>query len=148
MKVSDMNSLQLGEYRVVLGGTVVHFIFEIGSMEQTIFKKLHDEDVLFEARHRGTPLGGQYSAILHRAHIEPGQDHLHILVKRHQLAALNKDGTAHDSSHGIRLPNRVVTAIRAKFPKFTIPPDGYIERAEPEADARYASLLMEVADQL
>jgi hypothetical protein len=147
MKLNDLKQLELGGYRVVLDGFTVHFVFEVGSMEQTVLKKFHDEDVLFEGHHRGTPLGGQYSAALHRAHIQSGQAHLHIFAKRNQLAALNMDGTAHDASHGVRLPNRVVAAIQSKFPQFTIPPDGFIESAEPEIEARYAALLKEHVDE-
>ena len=147
MKLSDLTQLGLGEYRVVFDGFTVHFVFEVGSMKQTVFKKFHDEDVLFEGHHRGTPLGGQYSAVLHRAHIHSGQDHLHIFAKQNQLAALNRDGTAHDASHGVRLPNRVVTAILSTFPQFTIPPDGFIESAEPEISAAYTALLMEHVDE-
>ena len=145
MKLTDVKPIGLGEYRVVLEGFIVHFIFEVGSREQTVFKKLHEEDVLFEGRHRGVPLGGQYSASLHRAHIPGGQNHLHIFAKQNQLAALNKDGTAHDASHGIRLPNRVVAGILSNFPEFTIPPDGFIESAGPALDARYADILTEGA---
>jgi hypothetical protein len=54
--------------------------------------------LLGEAKQRGTLLGGKYS---------------------------NKDGTAHDRSHQVQIPNKVADAIRAKFPDFVIPPNDF-----------------------
>ena len=105
-----------------------------------MFKKWHEEQVLFEARHVGRPLVGQYSAVLHKAHGTAGQDHLHVFARRNQLFALNVDGTAHDASHGAVIPRRVAQAIQAKFPQFQIPPDGVIEAVDHEVDDCWTAL--------
>lgn len=88
-----------------------------------------ESGVLEEAKHCGTPLGGQYSAQLHKAHTSDGQCHLHVYAKNNQLFALNVDGSAHDQSHGARIPNKVASAITRQFPQFTLPNDNLIESA-------------------
>jgi len=48
---------------------------------------------------------------------------------------MNMDGSAHDQSHGNRIPNKVAKAISQKFPNFTLPQDNLIENA-PESVER------------
>jgi hypothetical protein len=96
----------------------VHILFECISGE-----------VLTEAKHRGLPLGGEYSAQLHKAHSPVGQDHIHVYAKNNQLFALNSDGSAHDASHGTHIPKRVAKAIEGKFPQIMLPANLYIESA-------------------
>lgn len=127
-KLNDVNPIhrepmKFKEYCEVLGGVTVHFYFsESESLTQ----------LLFEARHRGKPLGGPYSASFHKAHIPAGLDHLHVYVKQNELFAINRDGTAHDRSHGVEIPNRVADAIRDKYPDFTLPANNFIESAPTE----------------
>jgi hypothetical protein len=130
-KLIEIAGPQLGMYKVPLGGLTVCFVFEVGT----------DAQALFEARHKGTPLVGQYSAQLHKAHISSGQDHLHVFAKQNQLFALNKDGTAHDRSHGAQIPNRVADAIRAQYPEFMLPPNRIIESAPIFIEEAYQLLL-------
>jgi hypothetical protein len=122
----------LGEYQVVIQGCTVNFIFDTGS----------EIAALFEARHKGNPLVGQYSAQLHKPHITGGQEHLHVYARQNQLFAINKDGTAHDRSHRAQIPNRVADAIRADYPDFKLPPDGVIEAAPVEINRRYQQFLL------
>lgn len=83
-----------------------------------------------EAQHKGEPLYGPYSVQDHSAHVEPGEDHIHVYLRKNQLFALNKpSGTAHDQSHGIKIPNKLAKAIRQKFPGITLPPNNLIENA-------------------
>jgi hypothetical protein len=82
---------------------------------------------LDEAQRRGIALAGPYSALYHNAHITPGEDHIHVYMKNNELFALNVSGTAHDRSHGVRIPNRVVKAIQKHFPNVTLPKDNIIE---------------------
>ena len=84
---------------------------------------------LDEGRHSGLPLGGQYSANLHGAHTSPGMKHIHLYAGNRQVFAMNIDGSAHDRSHGTRIPNRVAKALSQRFPDFTLPPDNVIESA-------------------
>jgi hypothetical protein len=57
----------------------VHILFECISGE-----------VLTEAKHKGLPLGGEYSAQLHKAHSPVGQDHIHVYGKNNQLGTPEK----------------------------------------------------------
>ncbi len=97
---------------------VVHILFETS-----------EDYILTEARHHGISLGGQYSAQLHKAHSSVGQQHIHVYAKNNQIFSMNLDGSAHDQSHGTRIPNKVVKAIDQKFPNFTLPEDNLIESA-------------------
>lgn len=100
--------------------------------------------VFDEAQHKGHPLGGKYSAQLHPPHGGQGQQHIHVYARNNQLFALNIDGTAHDKSHGVQIPNKVAAAIRQHFPSFTIPANNLIEYANDDAEiAAIASLLQE-----
>jgi hypothetical protein len=83
---------------------------------------------LNEAKSKGkTLLTGTYSATKHAAHTPKDQTHLHVYAKNNQIFALNKDGSAHDASHKVRIPNEVADAIRIVFPKWKIPKDNFIE---------------------
>lgn len=85
--------------------------------------------MLDDAKHKGIPLGGQYSAKVHQAHSSGGDKHIHVYTRNNQIFALNKSSTAHDQSHGVTIPNKVAKAIRKQFPNFVIPPGNFIESA-------------------
>ncbi|VVT32798.1 conserved hypothetical protein [Roseovarius sp. EC-HK134] len=71
---------------------------------------------------------GKGRAILHhKAHIPDTQDHLHFRVKGTNIAAINKDGSAHDKSHGVMLQKWATNGAKKYFPDFHIPDDGLIE---------------------
>ncbi len=98
--------------------------------ELTVHVYCDDVDAVLaldEAQHRGVPLGGPYSALYHKAHTSPGQDHIQAYMKNNKLFALNVSGSAHDRSHGVRIPNRVAKAIRQHFPNVQLPPNNIIE---------------------
>lgn len=97
---------------------LVHVLFESSTVS-----------LINEAKYKGMPLGGQYSAQLHGAHSPIGQQHIHVYAKNNQLFALNKDGSAHDANHQIQIPNKVAKAIQSNFPGFTLPPNNIIESA-------------------
>jgi hypothetical protein len=82
---------------------------------------------LHEAQYRGTPLTGPYSAKYHAARVTPGENHLHVFKKGNEIFAINASGTAHDRSHGVRIPNRVAAAIRKHYPQIKLPKDNLIE---------------------
>lgn len=105
------------------------FSFEVEEYSVHVLYDAKESNVLTEAKHKGLPLGGQYSAQLHNAHSNAGQQHLHVYAKNNQLFSLNKDGTAHDKSHQTQIPNKVAKAIANKFPDFTLPNDNFIESA-------------------
>ena len=63
----------------------------------------------------------------HKTHIPDTQDHLHFLVKRTNIAAINKDGSAHDRSHGVQLQKWATDGAKKNFPDFHIPDDGLLE---------------------
>lgn len=105
------------------------YYYKLTVKEYTIYLYLsstREKDSIEEARHRGEPLGGPYSVRRDPPH-SGGQYHLHIYNKNKQLFAINKDGTAHDQSHGCRIPNKVANALRKKFPDYHIPNNNFIE---------------------
>ena len=108
------------------------FTFEVDNHVVHILFVPAEKGVLEEAMHHGIPLGGQYSAQLHNPHSAVGQHHLHIYAKNNKLFAMNIDGSAHDNSHGRRVPNRVAAAIAQQFPQFKLPKDNLIENAPEE----------------
>lgn len=86
---------------------------------------------------------GKGRAILHhKAHIPNTQDHLHFRVKGTNIAAFNKDGSAHDKSHGIQLQKWATDGAKKHYPDFNIPTDGLIESIFSDN----ASLLIEAQD--
>lgn len=97
---------------------LIHVLFESST-----------DSLITEAKHKGMPLGGQYSAQLHGVHSPVGQQHIHVYAKNNQLFSLNKDGSAHDASHQTQIPNKVAKAIQNNFPGFTLPPNNIIESA-------------------
>ena len=103
---------------ISIDSEVIHILFE---KETSI--------VLNEAKTRGTPVGGPYSVLFHKAHSTVGSDHIHGYEKNNQLFALNVDGTAHDQSHGVRIPNRLAKGIKNCFPNVTLPTNNMIENA-------------------
>lgn len=89
-----------------------------------------DRKMLTEAKQRGVPIGGIYSAIEHPPRVTPGLKHLHIYARNNEIAAINISGTGHDGWTGVRLPNKVVNGIQQHFPAYRIPPGGILEFKE------------------
>lgn len=105
------------------------FTFEIDEYIIYILFDRKELAVFEEANRRGT-LGGGFSYELHKAaHSSVGQEHMHVYYKNNQIFALNIDGTAHDRSHGIRIPNKVVKGIKQKLSGFKLPANNFIESA-------------------
>ena len=101
-------------------------ILQVDDLTVHIF--CHEFDAVIaldEAEHRGTPLGGE--------------DHLHVYLKNNQLFAINVSGTAHDRSHGVRIPNRVAKGIRKAFPQIVLPPNNLIESMDVLDDLRWVN---------
>jgi len=84
---------------------------------------------LYEAKNRGVPVGGAYALQFHKKHSPVGKDHIHGYERNNQLFVLNVGGTAHDQSHGVRIPNKLAKAIKHHFPGIVLPPDNIIEWA-------------------
>ena len=72
-------------------------------------------------------LGQGKHVYMHKANIPNSQDHLHFYMNRTKLFALNRDGTAHDQSHGKVMANWTVDAIKAYYPTFQFPKSKLIE---------------------
>ena len=110
--------------------------------EYTIYlypSSIREKDRIEEARHRGKPLRGPYSVIDHPPRSDSGQKHLHVYCRNNEIFAINKDGTAHDQSHGCRIPNKAADALRSMYPDFCFPRDNFIE----SAGISYAGILIE-----
>ena len=72
-------------------------------------------------------LGQGRAVMFHRGHVPNSQDHLHFLLKGQKLYALNRDGTAHDASHGRQMHRWAMDAVQTRYPEFKVPPRGLIE---------------------
>jgi hypothetical protein len=57
----------------------------------------------------------------------PEKTHIHVYKRGSELCAINRDGTAHDGCHGVRIPNVVADYISRKFPDITLPRGNIIE---------------------
>ena len=102
--------------------------------EYTIYlypSSIREKDRIEEARHRREPRDTPHS--------DSGQYHLHVYNRNNQLFAINKDGTAHDQSHGCRIPNKVAKVLRIRFPDYRIPSNNFIE----SADMSFGDVLVE-----
>lgn len=72
-------------------------------------------------------LGQGREIFFHTAHVQPGEKHLHFRQNGAKLYAINRDGTAHDASHGKQMARWAMDGMRDTYPDFTIPKDGLIE---------------------
>jgi hypothetical protein len=86
-----------------------------------------DASLLTEANPKGITLIGPYSVIKHPPHNSTGDYHLHVYEKNNELFAINKNGTAHDGSHGVTIPLKVFNAITTQRPDWIIPQNRIIE---------------------
>ena len=95
----------------------------------TVIIFYHADDSIFvnEAKSRGNYLIGNYSYLKHPPHTIPGDYHLHVYDGNNQIFAINKNGTAHDGYHGVRIPNKVYFTLKSKFPNWNFPADKVIE---------------------
>jgi hypothetical protein len=102
-------------------------ILKVEDLTVVIF--YHNEDTAFvnEAKTRGNHLIGNYSYLKHPPHTSPGDYHLHVYDGNNEIFAINKNGTAHDGYHGVRIPNKVHNALKQKFTNWTFPADKIIE---------------------
>jgi hypothetical protein len=107
------------KYEITIDDLVVNIYFD----------DYKDKDFvdLKEARHKAIPLGGPYLAYLDSPHIPQGQKHIHVYHKNNQIFALNIDGSAHDKSHGVKIPGKVGKALSDILPGFKLPNDNIIE---------------------
>ena len=87
-------------------------------------------------------LGQGRAVMFHRGHVPNSQDHLHFLLNGQKLYALNRNGTAHDASHGLQMHRWAMDAVRNRYPDFKLPSRGLIESMLMEG-----SLLVEANDQ-
>lgn len=71
----------------------------------------------------------KYKVIKHSPHSPVGQYHIHVYEGKNskiERLAINKDGTAHDNSHGARIPNRVFEYLKNVLPDWNWPKDQVI----------------------
>jgi len=109
------------------------FTFEV----EGIHVHLLLEGALEEARHRGVPLGGKYSARLDPPHTPSDQRHIHIYARGNELCAINLDGSTRHGRSGQRIPSKAADAIRAWRPEWRLPPGNVLERCDPPSWLRH-----------
>jgi len=110
-----------------------HLIVELSDCVVNLYADEGRLDALFKeaGKGKGQSLVGKYYYRKDPPHVPNGQYHLHIYERQYELFALNWDGTAHDASHGVVIPNRVMKALPDYFPTLTLPPDGKIATFDP-----------------
>lgn len=112
----------------------------------------HDDksELLLEAKHKGVPLIGTYSVIKHQPHNPTGHYHLHVYDGNNQIFAINRNGTAHDGFHGVKIPSKVYDELKKRYKDWLLPVNKIIESVyytfllENISDLKYSELLSEV----
>lgn len=128
-------------------GKTVHVYFELNNEDESPEKIIE----FFRLREKSEPiisdqmmelklllekkdieLGNQYTARLDRdpAHQppKPEKDHIHVFKKGKELFAINRDGTAHDGCHNVKIPGAIFNVLQNKFSDFKFPPSRIIEQ--------------------
>lgn len=80
-----------------------------------------------EAKSKGLPLIGNFSYLKHPPHGFKGDYHLHVYNGNNEIFAINRNGSAHDGYHGVRIPNKVFAALISRFGDWKFPPNQIIE---------------------
>lgn len=114
--------MRLQELRTPSPKLVVYHFGKNDEVAETVIRLL-----LNEAR-PSVDLGRGRRILFHKAHVPQGQDHLHFVVRGHKVAALNKDGTAHDQSHGVQLQRWAIDGASEHYAEFKMPKNGIIEQ--------------------
>lgn len=86
-----------------------------------------EQQLLLEARVKGAPLDGTYSAIKHKPHNPTGEYHLHVYDRGNEIFSINKSGSAHDGYHGVTIPKRAYDALKSKYPDWNWPSNRILE---------------------
>ena len=88
-------------------------------------------------------LGQGRRILFHKAHVPNTQAHIHFQVKGANIAAVNKDGSAHDRSHGIQLQKWAIDGMTNHYPNFNSPKKGIIEKLIVKTNATGSQILNE-----
>ncbi|PKH51912.1 hypothetical protein CXF68_14985 [Tenacibaculum sp. Bg11-29] len=89
-----------------------------------------NENLILEAKVKGTSLIGNYSYKKHQPHNPTGQYHLHVYKKENEILSINKDGSGHDGYSGTHIPNKVYHALKNKFNDWDFPSNQIIENLQ------------------
>lgn len=100
---------------------VIYHFEQSDEVAETIVRLLLNEEK------PSVDLGKGRRILFHIAHVPTGEDHLHFRVKGKNIAAINKSGTAHDKSHGVKLQRWALDGMEQHYPGFKRPVDGVIE---------------------
>ena len=85
---SRVKSITIFDSRSTLEPCMTELVFEVDDLIVHFF--CDDVDAVLaldEAQHRGIHLGGPYSAIYHKAHTNPGEDHIQVYMKNNQTTS-------------------------------------------------------------
>lgn len=116
------------KYEMIINDSVIDIYFDNYQDKEFLDLK--------EARHKNISLTGPYIANLDSPHVPQGQKHIHVYYKTNQLFAINVDGSAHDKSHGVKIPGKVAKALSDVLPNFKLPKDNIIESLISNKDYR------------
>jgi hypothetical protein len=83
---------------------------------------------LNESKNKGRYLVGTYTFDIHQPHNPKGEYHIHLHDKGTEILSMNKvSGTAQNSYHGVRIPNKAFKALKAQLPDWKWPNNQIIE---------------------
>jgi hypothetical protein len=87
-----------------------------------------ESNIILEAKIKGqNSLASPYSYTKHQQHNPTGEYHLHVYKKNNEIFSINQSGKGHDGYSGTVIPNKVYSALKDKFPKWTWPDNQIIE---------------------
>jgi hypothetical protein len=133
--------IQLRCVSVELSDCWVHLYFYDAPNKPDFFAS--ESKLLQESKKQN--LGNGYSITFDRNNYsleDRSKDHLHFFLNGKKLGAINRDGTAHDRSHGVRIPNHVADFIKTSYPDFQIPSNNIIESVD-QTDEELTLFLIE-----
>jgi hypothetical protein len=97
------------------------------NFEITTYSESEVITYLNEGKNKGRELVGNYTIDHHQPHNSTGDYHIHLSEKGNEILAINKNGSAHDGYHGIRIPNKPFKALIKKYPDWNLPENQLIE---------------------
>lgn len=95
------------QVQIMMGDTIYHVIFCSDEIDDSVFHSLNEGKKI--------DIGSGYYCHKHAAHSVVGKKHVELYYKNNKLCAVNYDGTGHDGSSGMRIPNKPY-----KFLKYTL----------------------------
>jgi hypothetical protein len=88
---------------------------------------LNETQELLESRNYKRKLVGNFGVTVHQPHNPTGDYHIHLSQDNNEILSINRNGSAHDGYHGVRIPNKAYKALKAQYPDWVWPDNQIIE---------------------